>query len=539
LVTKYGTAPGQFDPTKDPVSVYEPTNDADWARGKMAEIGDAMETASREKRNVQQQILTLQAQQRLQLKEAQEGAGRGERRDATQQMGTWRQQLEAQKAGHTMTLDDEAAYWQKLADSVKRGSVLYNSALMEANKARTESLKQYQSAFIASVLSDAEARRQAQEQSQRVSENLQENWDAANARDREEAKAIEESASRAFEAAEQQRKTADRLAEETIKLREASGQLSRAGAAQALATIHQESFASWSAAATSFSAQFPTAALPGGAQTMREYETQAAQDEAALEATTALGALRETTDKLTQSFLDLPAHLQQMLVATVNGFNGAFSSAVMAPARSGHEYRQGITSAMGGQFRTAGSRGLDAALQMGEGGLLKTLGFGNPKSKPDGTAGNPLWVRMAQAAAGVSGLSGLGSLFSGVASDAGATTPGSSLGMINTAMSLATEIPMFASGGAIPSNMPAIVGERGPELFMPTSSGRIIPNDQLGGGGKSGDVHFHIDARGATDPAAVQFSIDRALAKYDRTFQTKAVASIRNYNRGVTGTARV
>jgi lambda family phage tail tape measure protein len=41
----------------------------------------------------------------------------------------------------------------------------------------------------------------------------------------------------------------------------------------------------------------------------------------------------------------------------------------------------------------------------------------------------------------------------------------------------------FANGGTPPMNRPSIVGERGPELFVPRSAGTIIPNDQLGGGG--------------------------------------------------------
>ena len=38
--------------------------------------------------------------------------------------------------------------------------------------------------------------------------------------------------------------------------------------------------------------------------------------------------------------------------------------------------------------------------------------------------------------------------------------------------------PKYADGGTI--NGPAIVGERGPELFIPSGSGTIIPNNQLG-----------------------------------------------------------
>lgn len=39
-----------------------------------------------------------------------------------------------------------------------------------------------------------------------------------------------------------------------------------------------------------------------------------------------------------------------------------------------------------------------------------------------------------------------------------------------------------ALGGEVYANTPYIVGERGPELFVPKGDGEIIPNDQLGGG---------------------------------------------------------
>jgi uncharacterized membrane protein len=42
-------------------------------------------------------------------------------------------------------------------------------------------------------------------------------------------------------------------------------------------------------------------------------------------------------------------------------------------------------------------------------------------------------------------------------------------------------IPRFANGGNPPVNKPSIVGERGPELFVPGTRGTIIPNDAMGG----------------------------------------------------------
>jgi len=41
----------------------------------------------------------------------------------------------------------------------------------------------------------------------------------------------------------------------------------------------------------------------------------------------------------------------------------------------------------------------------------------------------------------------------------------------------------LASGGPAMRNTPYIVGEKGPELFVPRGSGTVVPNDKLGGGG--------------------------------------------------------
>lgn len=37
-------------------------------------------------------------------------------------------------------------------------------------------------------------------------------------------------------------------------------------------------------------------------------------------------------------------------------------------------------------------------------------------------------------------------------------------------------------GGPVMKNRPYIVGEKGPELFVPGATGNIVPNDSLGGG---------------------------------------------------------
>ncbi len=53
-----------------------------------------------------------------------------------------------------------------------------------------------------------------------------------------------------------------------------------------------------------------------------------------------------------------------------------------------------------------------------------------------------------------------------------------------------------ANGGPVTGGSPYIVGERGPELFVPGRSGSIVPNNQLAGGGDT-NVVVNVDASGS------------------------------------------
>ena len=50
----------------------------------------------------------------------------------------------------------------------------------------------------------------------------------------------------------------------------------------------------------------------------------------------------------------------------------------------------------------------------------------------------------------------------------------------------------FANGGRPPVNRPSIVGERGPELFIPGAQGTIVPNHAMG----SSNIVVNVDASG-------------------------------------------
>jgi phage-related minor tail protein len=53
-----------------------------------------------------------------------------------------------------------------------------------------------------------------------------------------------------------------------------------------------------------------------------------------------------------------------------------------------------------------------------------------------------------------------------------------------------------AKGGPVSSGQTYMVGERGPELFVPGRSGTIVANDKMGGGGVS--VVVNVDAKGSS-----------------------------------------
>ena len=85
-----------------------------------------------------------------------------------------------------------------------------------------------------------------------------------------------------------------------------------------------------------------------------------------------------------------------------------------------------------------------------------------------------------------------------------------------SAAKLLPSILGFADGGDPPVGVPSLVGERGPELFVPKTRGTIIPNGQFGGGGVTvmqSITYGGNDRAGALALAQqVQYSTMRAIS---------------------------
>ena len=78
-----------------------------------------------------------------------------------------------------------------------------------------------------------------------------------------------------------------------------------------------------------------------------------------------------------------------------------------------------------------------------------------------------------------------------------------------------SSLPTFAAGGRPPVGRPSIVGERGPELFVPSTAGTIIPNDKMGG--VTNNIVVNVDVNGgasvdADENNSKQFGLALAAA---------------------------
>lgn len=79
---------------------------------------------------------------------------------------------------------------------------------------------------------------------------------------------------------------------------------------------------------------------------------------------------------------------------------------------------------------------------------------------------------------------------------------GGGLLTIGTQLLGALGLPGRATGGPVTGGAAYVVGERGPEVFVPTASGRIEPM-MTGGGGRDVRVAISINAGGTTEPEAL------------------------------------
>jgi phage-related minor tail protein len=99
--------------------------------------------------------------------------------------------------------------------------------------------------------------------------------------------------------------------------------------------------------------------------------------------------------------------------------------------------------------------------------------------------------------------SGLGALF-------GTGSGGSDGGLLGALTALVAGAPGRATGGPVSPMRPYLVGEQGPELFVPTSSGSVVA---AGGAGSARDVRVSITVQGGADAPKTLAASSRQVAR--------------------------
>ncbi|HZG08810.1 MAG TPA: tail tape measure protein [Allosphingosinicella sp.] len=155
---------------------------------------------------------------------------------------------------------------------------------------------------------------------------------------------------------------------------------------------------------------------------------------------------------------------------------------------------------MRGQLEGPLADGVERAGRVLEGALLRAVRtgkFGFEDLKKVALAA------MAEIAAAAirNGINSLGGQHGG-----GGGRGGGTAGLIATAAQVLSTMlgaPGRATGGPVAPGRPYLVGERGPELFVPTASGRVETGAGGFGGGRDVRVSIRIDAGGAGEPQAL------------------------------------
>lgn len=167
--------------------------------------------------------------------------------------------------------------------------------------------------------------------------------------------------------------------------------------------------------------------------------------------------------------------------------------------------------AMRGAFDTTLVDGFERAGSVLERGLLSairkgSLGFDDLKRIASGV--------LDQIAAQALQI-GFGGLMGGTGGSGGTLA-----NLFGSAIGALFGLPGRATGGSVAPDRPYLVGERGPELFVPTSAGRVEANP---GGGSRRDVRVAINLsapRGTSTPVAMQRSSRQVAAAVRRALSS-------------------
>jgi phage-related minor tail protein len=172
---------------------------------------------------------------------------------------------------------------------------------------------------------------------------------------------------------------------------------------------------------------------------------------------------------------DFVGHLSNSFYTLVNGWEDALAKMAVTGKANFKGLYQGIGESL-----------LKGGMQKGVSGLLGHFGLGGLGDKPDGTQGNPMWVRIAGAIHGLLGGAPADDATDGDPTNTTASVSPASMvnsvgGFLKGATSLFSNLGslfggFLASGGDVRPGKAYIVGEKHPEFFVPKASGAVVPS---------------------------------------------------------------
>lgn len=458
-----------------------------------------------------------------------------EKAAASAQMQKYRDQFQQMKddaANSVLGLPLQPAviidYWKSVEDAFKQGGALFaeevreaqqnvDEAIKSANEKIHESITKGMTEWKAGVKADAEQ------------------FDSMN----KLADSLHASDAKAFIDESKTNITPDisKIQEVQIQIAAMTGTITKNAAAQQMAALHAREYA---AAIQNINFQLQNNNLTQEERDKlnkekntadTEFAVQSAQDQREIYSS----PVRDALNQLVNEWTDMSQQIASVVTSTMDNINSSLSSALVAHYPSGEEFRRGVRNSLASSIRGGASGLLDTGFKGIEGTVLGKFGLGG---KPDGSQNKPFWVKDAGGNGGGSGSSSassflskipfIGKLFGGGASPFSAingtsdplglngwSDSSSSVGdggMGSNSIFGSLFQGGFAGGGDFVANRPLLVGENGPEIVNFGSGGHVTPNHALGG-----DTHnwnIPIDARGSTDPAAVEAGIHRAMSQW-------------------------
>ena len=398
------------------------------------------------------------------------------------------------QSGENRSKADTVLYWSSIVALTNDGSKRaldankkYQEAQVALNRENAEAMKSAISSFSSDYMKDFYASSGLNKQ-----DTLKLNSDGA---------ANEEWITALRDSIDLTKQNKDTMAEYSIQMAVATGQMTKLDAARATAALHSQEyqnglkdFADNEAtikADPTLDAAGKRAAFQQNANARGQFifqgQQQSLKDQQAINPSygSAGTGAKEAINDFVNASRDAAGQMRDLVSNTLQGLNQQIVGALSGQKTDFGDFGAGV-------FRSVAS----TALTKGEGALLSTFGGGKLGSK-----GNPIYTINAGASVGSSAASALGTL---IPSSKGSGVAGFFGGIMKTVL------PFLATGGDF--NNGAIVGENGPELL--TGSGHITPNhtlkSMLGSSGNGGTT-VYIDASGSTDPAQTRVQVTRGI----------------------------